>query len=66
MSNTHQPPALVPFPQLACYSEWLKIEVALRYVLSYPWAPEAWREIRQYIPWLPAERSRLRRVAISN
>jgi hypothetical protein len=58
-------PSRVPFPpasQRACYAEWLKIEVALRYALTYPWAPEAWQEVRRHIPWLLAERSRLRRA----
>ena len=30
---------LAPASQMASYSEWLKIEVTLRYALTYPWAP---------------------------
>ena len=30
--------------QTVWYSPWLKVSVALRYVLTFPWAPEAWRE----------------------
>jgi hypothetical protein len=30
--------------QFACYPEWLKIEVALRLVLTQSWPPEAWQE----------------------
>jgi hypothetical protein len=52
--------------QLACYSEWLKIEVALRYALPHPSPPEAWQEVRQHIQWLLAERSRLRRASWFN
>jgi hypothetical protein len=57
---------LAPFPQLACYPEWLKIEVALRLVLTHSWAPEAWQEVRQHIPLLLAKRSRLRRAGWFN
>jgi len=32
---------------MACYDPWLKVSVALRYVLTYPWAPEAWQEFRR-------------------
>jgi hypothetical protein len=49
------------FSQLACYVEWLKIEVALRLVLTHSWTPEAWQEVHQHITWLLAERARLRR-----
>lgn len=56
------PHRLLPFAeQTACYGPWLKVSVALRYVLTYPWSNEAWEEVRQHIPWLPAEESRLRR-----
>ena len=57
---------LAPPEQLACYSPWLKIEVALRYVLTFPWAPEAWQEVRQHVRWLLAERSRVRRAGWFN
>jgi hypothetical protein len=46
------PGHLAPGSQPACYLPWLKVSVALRYVLTFPWTPEAWREVRQHIPWL--------------
>jgi hypothetical protein len=51
---------------MACYLPWLKVSVALRYVLSFPWTPEAWREVRQHIPWLLAEEFRLRKAGWFN
>ena len=42
--------------QLACYAEWLKVDLNLRYALSCPWASAAWQEARQQIPCLLAER----------
>ena len=66
MAHAPQPLALAPSGQRACYSEWLKVEVAFRYALSYPWAPDAWQEVRQHIPWLLAERRRLRRAGWLN
>jgi hypothetical protein len=33
-----------PRPQIACHDEWLKISVALRNALTFPWPPDAWRE----------------------
>lgn len=33
--------------QLACYSEWLQVEVALRLARTHPWSPELWAEVRQ-------------------
>ena len=48
-----------PASQFACYSEWLKIEIALRLVLTHSWTPEAWQEVRQNFTWMLAERSRL-------
>ena len=51
---------LALFSQLACYPEWLRIEVALRLVLTHSWTPEASQEARQDMPWLLAERERLR------
>src|SRR5262249_60160636 len=50
----------------ACCLPWLKVAVALRYVCTFPWAPEAWREVRQHIPWLLAEQARLRRAGWFN
>jgi hypothetical protein len=32
------------------------------YVPTFPWAPEAWREVRQHIPWLLAEQNRIRKA----
>ena len=60
------PRPLAPASQLACYPDWLKVEVALRYALTFPWTPEAWREVRQRIPWLLAERSRIRKAGWFN
>lgn len=40
-SPTSRPLAL--FSQLASYPEWLKIEAALRLVLTHPWSPKACR-----------------------
>jgi hypothetical protein len=37
------PYPLAPGFQTACYLPWLKVSVALRYVLSLPWILEAWR-----------------------
>jgi len=39
------PHSLAPGSQTVCYLPWLKVSVALRYVRTFPWAPEAWREI---------------------
>ena len=57
------PSSLVPHPlasssQRACYLPWLKVSVALRYIRTFPWAPEAWREVRLHVPWLLAEKFR--------
>jgi hypothetical protein len=46
--------------QTGCYQPWFKVLAALRYVRTFPWAPEAWREVRQHVPWLLAEQARLR------
>ena len=35
------------------YSPWLKVSVTLRYVRTFPWAPEAWRDGRQHLPLAP-------------
>ena len=56
----HVPHSLAPGSQTVCYLPWLKISVALRYVRTFPRVPEAWREVRQHVPWLLAEESRLR------
>ena len=55
-------PTLTTVHQLACYLPWLKVAVALRYALTFPWAPEAWGEIQQHIPGLLAEQNRIRRA----
>jgi hypothetical protein len=54
-----------PASLLACYPELLRVELALRVALTYPWTPDAWPEIRHHIPWLVAERSRLRRAGLN-
>jgi len=41
------------------YSPWLKISLALRLALTYPWDATAWAEVREHIPWLLAEQSRI-------
>jgi len=51
---------LAPRSQTACYLPWLKVSVALRYALTFPWIPDAWREVRVNIPWLLAEQSQRR------
>jgi hypothetical protein len=66
MADAQQPPVLAPSFQLACYAEWLKVELALRYALTYPWPPEVWQEGRQHIPWLLAERRRFQRAGWFN
>jgi len=57
---------LAPKSQRAVYLPWLKVLVALRYVLTFPWAPEAWQEVRQHIPWLLAEQTRIRKAGWFN
>ena len=46
----HVPHPLAPGSQTLCYLPWLKVSVALRYVRTFPWAPEAWREVREHVP----------------
>ena len=47
--------------ELSCYLPWLKVSVvALRYILTFPWAPDAWREVGQHIPWRLVEQDRTR------
>jgi hypothetical protein len=62
----HVPHSLAPGSQTVCYLPWLKVSVALRYVRTFPWAPDAWREVRQHIPWLLAEQSRRRKAGWFN
>ena len=66
MSISPEVPRLAPASQRACYLPWLKVSVALRYVRTFPWAPEAWREVRQHVPWLLAEEFRLRKAGWFN
>jgi hypothetical protein len=60
------PARLAPGSQTVCYLPWLKMSVALRYVLSFPWTPDARREVRQHIPWLLAEQDRIRKAGWFN
>ena len=48
------------------YSPWLKVSLALRMALTYPWDAKAWAEVRQHIPWQLAEQSRIRRAGWFN
>ena len=57
---------LAPGSQTTCYLPWLRGPVALRHVLSFPWAPEARREVRQHIPWLLAKQDRIRKAGWFN
>jgi hypothetical protein len=36
------PHSLAPGSQTVSYLPWLKVSVGLRYVRTFPWAPEAW------------------------
>ena len=40
--------------------------MALRYVLSLSWTPDAWREVQQHVPWLLTERDRIRKAGWFN
>ncbi len=40
--------------------------MALRYVLSFSWTPDAWREVQQHVPWLLTERDRIRKAGWFN
>jgi hypothetical protein len=62
----HVPYSLAPGSQTVCYLPWLKVSVALRYVRIFPWAPKAWREVRQHVPWLLAEQRRIRKAGWFN
>lgn len=62
-------PIAFPLPSASrrvIYLPWLKVCVALRYLLTFPWAPEAWREVGQHIPWLLAEQSHVRKAGSFN
>ena len=46
---------------------WMEVSLALRMALTYPWdATTAWAEVREHIPWLLAEQSRIRRAGWFN
>jgi hypothetical protein len=60
------PYLLAPDSQTVCSLPWFKVSVALRYVRTFSWAPEAWREVRQHIPWLPAGEIRIRKAGWFN
>jgi hypothetical protein len=47
-------------------SPWLKVSLALRMALTYPWDANAWAEVRQHILWLLAEQSRIRQAGWFN
>jgi hypothetical protein len=52
------PHSLAPGSQTVCDLPSLEVSVALRHVHTFPWAPNAWREIRQHIrPWLLVEQN---------
>ena len=52
------PHPLAPKSQRTRYLPWLKVSVALRYALTFPWTPEPWQEVRQHVPWLWEEQRR--------
>jgi hypothetical protein len=52
--------------RLSTCCPWLNVSVALRFALSYPWDPAEWAEVREHIPWLLAEQSRIRRAGWFN
>ena len=53
---------LDPIARISAYGPWLIVSVALRLALTYPWDAASWAEVRQHIPWLMAEQSRIRRA----
>jgi hypothetical protein len=66
LSQPHLPHSLAPDSQTGCYLPWLKVSLALRMALTYPWDATSWAEVRQHIPWLLAEQSRIRRAGWFN
>ena len=32
------------------YKPWLKVSLALRLALTFPWGKDAWPEVRRHIP----------------
>jgi acetyl esterase/lipase len=57
---------LDPIARISAYGPWLIVSVALRLALTYPWDPAAWVEVRQHIPWLLAEQTRIRKAGWFN
>ena len=47
------PHPLATRSQTVCYLPWLKVSVAPRHVRTFPWTPDAWREVRRHIPVAP-------------
>ena len=62
----HVPYPLLPGSQRACYLPWLKFSAALMHIRTLPWAPDAWPEVRQHIPWLVTEENRVRKAGWSH
>ena len=62
------PPSTIlgPIARISAYGPWLIVSVALRLALTYPWDAASWAEVRQHIPWLLAEQSRIRRAGWFN
>jgi hypothetical protein len=63
--SRHVPHPLAPNSLTDIYLPWLKVWRS-GIVLSVPWTPEAWREVRQHIPWLLAEQDRIRKAGWFN
>ena len=58
--------SLAPKSQRACYLPWLKVSVASATRSRSRGHPEAWQEVRQNIPWLLDEQSRIRKAGWFN
>jgi len=66
MAPDATPKARDPLARISQYGPWLLVSVALRLMLTYPWNAAGWAEVRQHIPWLLAEQSRIRRAGWFN
>lgn len=66
MATEVTPRAHDPLKRISEYGPWLIVSVALRLVLTHPWDAAGWVEVRQHIPWLLAEQSRIRRAGWFN
>ena len=66
MAATVTPKAPDPVTRISQYGPWLIVSVALRLALTYPWDVAEWAKVRQHIPWLLAEQSRIRRAGWFN